>query len=353
MNRSWLTLSLITGMTLLGAQGVCAAQPRWVSQTSGIAERLRGVSAVSARVAWASGNKGTVLRTIDGGATWERMAIPETTDMDFRDIEAFDDLTAYVLAIGSGDRSRVYKTTDGGKTWTLQQTNPDPRGFYDSIAFWDAQHGLIMGDPVDGYYTLLRTDDGGNLWTPVAASDMPEALADESAFAASGTCVVAQGAQNAWFVTGGGTRARVFRSADGGLTWAAAETPVAAGTPSSGIFSGAFADARHGVVVGGDYKREKDASDNVAVTTDGGATWKPVAARQLRAFRSAVAYFPKSKGRRLVTVGPAGSDYSTDAGATWKPLGDDGFHALSISADETAWAVGEQGRISKLEGALD
>ena len=52
--------------------------PRWTMQTSGVTVRLRGVSAVSERVAWASGAGSTVLRTDDGGATWQKLTV--TTD---------------------------------------------------------------------------------------------------------------------------------------------------------------------------------------------------------------------------------------------------------------------------------
>ena len=49
--------------------------PRWTVQTSGVTARLRGVSAVSERVAWASGSGATVLRTTDGGATWQKLTV--------------------------------------------------------------------------------------------------------------------------------------------------------------------------------------------------------------------------------------------------------------------------------------
>ena len=63
-----------------------------------------------------------------------------------------------------------------------------------------------------------------------------------------------------------------------GGAWAVAQTPVATGD-ATGIFSIAFRDAVHGVVVGGNYQREGDAIDNVALTSDGGVTWKAVGAR--------------------------------------------------------------------------
>jgi photosystem II stability/assembly factor-like uncharacterized protein len=320
----------------------------WQPQASGTAERLRGVSAVSAQVAWASGNNGTVIRTVDGGATWTRLPVPGAEALDFRDIEAFDAQTAYVLAIGPGDRSRIYKTTDGGKSWTLQFTNPDPKAFYDALAFWDVNNGLAVGDPVDGKFASVRTADGGATWTRVDPAGMPPALEGDGAFAASGTILVASGSADAWFGTGGGARARVFRTRDRGNTWSAAETPIVAGTASAGVFSLAFFEARHGIAVGGDYRKEREPGDNIALTADGGASWTFPGAARLRSFRSAVAYVPGRGGQVLVAVGPAGSDISRDAGRTWTPIGDEGFHALSIARDGTAWAVGEKGAVGRI-----
>ncbi len=326
-----------------------AASPSWQLQTGASTERLRGVSAVSDLVAWASGNKGTVTRTVDGGRTWTLMPVPGAEQLDFRDIEAFDQNTAYVLSIGAGDKSRIYKTLDGGKTWNAQFTNPDPRAFYDAIAFWDAATGLAMGDPVDGRFTVIRTVDGGRTWVPVAPGNVPAALEHDGAFAASGTCLVAQGTRNAWFGTGGGARARVYRSTDQGVTWQVSDTPVGAGTSSAGVFSIAFADSLHGVAVGGDYRKEQESSDNIARTEDGGKTWTLDGVSQLRGFRSAVAYEFGSRGRSVVAAGPAGTDWSTDGGRTWAGIGDPGFHAISLApGGRTGWGVGENGRIAKL-----
>src|SRR5262249_35303467 len=63
--------------------------PQWLSQSSGTTARLRGVSAVSATVAWASGSDGVYLKTTDGGETWRAASVPGAEALDFRDVEAF------------------------------------------------------------------------------------------------------------------------------------------------------------------------------------------------------------------------------------------------------------------------
>lgn len=344
-----MTPSSAAAFTLLGLLAVGAAvsapDAPFRPQGGSVKERLRGVSAVSDTVAWASGNKGTILRTADGGASWVRLAVPGAEALDFRDIEAVDAKTAYALSIGPGEASRIYKTTDAGATWALQFKSADPKAFYDAIAFWDAKNGIAAGDPVDGRFTFVRTSDGGQTWTQIPTAGMPPALEGEGAFAASGTCLVVEGSTNAWLGTGGAARARVFRSTDRGLTWRVADTPVLAGTASAGIFSLAFRDAKNGIAVGGDYKKEREGSDNVAVTRDGGETWS-LPKQRLRSFRSAVAFLPGSRGEKLIAIGPAGTDASSDGGASWTALGDAGFHALSVSPKGgAAWGVGEEGRI--------
>src|SRR5258705_11048947 len=132
-------------ITTLIASLIVAVVPHWTTQTSNVTARLRGVSAVNEHVAWASGSGSTVLRTTDGGTTWQKLTV--TTDtLDFRDIDAVDERTAYVLSIGTGPASRIYKTMDAGETCTLQFKNEEPKAFLDAMAFWDAYYGLVFDD---------------------------------------------------------------------------------------------------------------------------------------------------------------------------------------------------------------
>jgi photosystem II stability/assembly factor-like uncharacterized protein len=327
-----------------------AAWAQWVAQESGTQARLRGVSAVGRRVAWACGAAGTFARTIDGGRTWRAGQVPGAAELDFRDVDAFDADTAYLLAIGEGERSRIYKTTDGGKTWTLQFQNRRAAAFFDCMAFWDSRRGVALSDPVAGRFLVIKTVDGGRTWRETEAYGMPFALEGEGAFAASGTCVAVGGKSHVWFGTGGETGARVFQSADGGHTWALNAVPLAAGK-TAGVFSLAYTDARHGVVVGGDYAKERESAQTAAFTSDGGANWQAVG-ESVRpgGYRSGVVYVSGTRGQVFVAVGPSGSDYSADGGRTWKKLGAEGFHAVSVAPrGEVAWAVGEGGRVARLD----
>ncbi len=326
-----------------------SARAQWEPQVTGTTVRLRGVSVVNASVAWASGDKGTYARTTDGGKTWTAATVPGAEELDFRDVDAFDAETAYLLAIGEGEKSRIYKTTDGGRRWALQFQNQRPKAFFDAMAFWDRDHGIAVSDPVDGRFLVIRTSDGGVTWEEMPSTGMPEALNGEGAFAASGTCVAVSGRRQAWFGTGGPGGARVFRSEDGGRTWNVARVSFMGGKTTAGVFSLAFADARRGVLVGGDYAQEKESKDNVAVTSDGGRTWRPVTGARPGGYRSCVAYVRGKRKGTLVAVGPTGSDYSTDGGKSWRPLGAEGFHSASFKG-AAGWAVGEQGRAAKFVG---
>lgn len=331
---------------------ICStAAAQWTPQASGSTARFRGVSAVSRTVAWASGSGGTYARTTDGGSTWRSAVVPGASELDFRDVEAIDANTAYLLSIGQGGQSRIYKTTNGGRDWTLQFTNSDPKAFFDAFAFWDARTGIAMSDPVDGRFIVIKTTDAGASWNEMPRENFPAALEGEAAFAASGTCSAVEGKHNVWFATGGAPVARVFRSTDGGASWRTSATPITAGNASSGIFSIAFKDAKNGVIVGGDYKRENEAGGNVAKTTDGGASWTEATGTRPSGFRSAVAYVAGTAGPVLVATGPSGSDYSTDGGENWVSIDSTGYHAVSFGRSSSGWAVGERGRIARYEGA--
>ena len=297
------------------------------------------MSVVDKNVIWASGTGGTFIKTTDGGKTWTVGKVPDAEKLDFRDVEAFDANTAYLLSIGNGENSRIYKTTDGGKTWKLQFKNTNEKAFFDALAFWDKARGIAMSDPVGGSYYLLHTDDGEK-WE-VKSSFLPKAKEGEAAFAASGTCLVTNGKSDVFLVSGG-QDARVFRSGNRGLTWSVSDTPIVKGTAGSGIFSIAMLNERQGVIVGGNYEKPNEINNNLAFTSDGGASWNP--AKGLNGYRSGVTFVDK---KTIIAVGSSGSDISTDGGKSWRNLDKENYNAVQAKGKSAIWAVGANGLVAK------
>ncbi|HEY6337306.1 MAG TPA: YCF48-related protein [Candidatus Sulfotelmatobacter sp.] len=354
------------------------------AQLSHTTEGLRGVSAVSPRMAWASGTHGTYLSTTDGGAHWEAAQVPGADALDFRGVVAFSADEAFLMSSGPGELSRIYHTADGGKHWSLQFRNTNPKGFFDSIAFWDPTHGVVVGDPVPDeagklHFEVLLTDDG-QIWHSIPQSQLPAAIEGEGAFAASNTCIAilptrlsngppprdpfkadksaesyrikAVGAPdpNIWFATGG-PAARVFHSADHGATWSVVDTPMMHGPASAGIFSIAFRDALHGIIAGGDYQKPNQDGPNLATTDDGGKTWELSPLRPL-AYFSAVAYDRNDKGTERIFI--VGSDFVFDFRPPREPQRINAkdkslkFNAVSAVPHGGALVVGAGGAIIRL-----
>jgi len=321
---------------------------QWVPQQSGTNAEFRGLVATSASVVWASGAHGRVARTTDGGATWSVDSVPGASGLDFRAIAPRSDRLAWVISAGPAEQgqAQIFRTTDGAN-WVRQFTTAQTGVFLDAIAFWDDRHGIALSDPVGGKLFILATDDGGETWAQVPVDAAPPVLPGEAAFAASGTCLVVQGSSNVWIGTGGGARARVFRSTNRGRTWQVADTPLHAGNAASGIFSLAFSDSRHGVAVGGEYSKPKQEFDNVAVTDDGGATWRRARGPLPRGYMSAVAFVPASGGRQLVAVGLGGTARSDDAGDSWAMVDTVAYNSVTFAPSGVGWAAGPRGRIAK------
>ena len=336
--RTWALLALFPSLALAQAYTI---------QKSNTTENLRGLSAPSNKVIWASGTHGSYLRSTDGGSSWHVAEVAGAEKLDFRDVEAFDAEVAYLLSAGPGEQSRIYKTNDGGKSWVLQFTNGEPKGFFDCMAFWNRDHGVAVGDPVDGKFEIITTENGGKSWNAAPPEILPPALPGEGAFAASGSCIAVQGKTNVWFATGG-TAARVFHSADGGKTWTVVDTPIMHDDDSSGIFSIAFRDDKHGIIAGGDYKGPDKSGANLAFTDDSGGTWKLVQ-KSPQWYMSGVAFDLTRHEPAIFTVGSAHAGYAKSlAGKSWQKMWDLNLNAVTFYAPGKAIAVGPKGLIVSL-----
>ena len=342
---------------LLGVLGALAACGRTTgapapealsvaSQVSGTNALLIAVSAVNDRVAWASGARGTWLRTTDGGATWTTGRVPGADSLQFRDVHALDARTAWLLSIGNGTDSRIYRTTDGGANWARQFTNPDANGFYDCMSFWDARRGVVIGDAIGTEMAVLLTQDGGERWTRVEGASLPRAEAGEGSFAASGTCLTTGADGRAWIVMNTPARSRLLRTSDFGRSWALETLPITT-HEGSGAQSVTFRDAQHGMVLGGGYG-VKPGDTLVAITDDGGDTWTPRNAPPFKVGTWGGSFVPGARTPTVVAVGPSGSAWSRDLGATWVPIDSANYWSVGFASGRAGWAVGTQGRVTRL-----
>ena len=307
---------------------------------------LRGVSATHSSnparhpdpVIWAAGSNSRLLRSNDGGKHYTRLLVNTGTALDLRGVQAFNENLAYVMSSGPGNLSRIYRTRDGGDAWKLLFSGSNSKFFLDALVCISERECFALSDPVDGKFVLISTTDGEH-WKQLPSDTMPPALPNESAFAASGSCLTIYDKREIYFVTGYGA-ARVFHSPDLGRTWTVTDTPIVKGKPSWGAFS----IARSGnalVIVGGDYKDDAGPERTVAYSHDEGATWN-LTTRPPGGFRSAVAFLDQNT---LLTVGTGGEDVSTDQGAYWTRVGDLDLNAIAV-LDGAAWAVGPEATVA-------
>jgi photosystem II stability/assembly factor-like uncharacterized protein len=353
---------LVVAATLLIS---ATAHAQFQMQNSHTTANLRGIHSLGDGIAWASGTEGTVLRTTDGGANWQRCTTPRGAEkLDFRGIQAFDPDAAIVMSSGKGGLSRLYKTTDGCKTWKLVFTNPEKEGFFDSLRRVTSKQYFLLGDPVSGKFSVFLTRNSGKNWF-VAEDPGLEADKGDGAFAASNSSLVSQG-PFLFFVTGGSTKPHLYFtsmrcdspiSSACAMAWTKTDLPLAGGTPAAGAFSIATRMETNLsgksrsviVIVGGVYDEPEINSGTAASSNDGGKTWSSPATPP-RGYRSSVAY--DSSAQTWITVGPNGTDISRDDGRNWTALQpgpqeasevDKNWNALSLP-----FVVGPNGRIGKL-----
>jgi photosystem II stability/assembly factor-like uncharacterized protein len=302
---------------------------------------LRGLHRAGSSV-WVSGSKGAILRSADGGETWQSCTLPPgAAKLDFRAVWAWDPERAIVMSSGPGDQSRLFRTTDGCRSWLPGLVNTDPAGFWDALVF-SGDEGVILGDPVGGRFVILRSRDSGLNWAPDQSPTLASLPAGEGAFAASNSALfslTAGASRTLWFSTSGPGGPRIFRSHNG-PDWLPVKVPLDGSTAAAGVFSLAFRDSQNGVAVGGNYEKPDQTSGTAATTADGGRTWIP-ATRPPSGYRSAVDWDSRSK--LWIAAGTNGADVSSDDGKTWQRFDSGKWNALSLP-----WAVGPQGRVARL-----
>jgi photosystem II stability/assembly factor-like uncharacterized protein len=343
-------------------------QPKLTPQKSNTTQLLIAVSPVNSQVVWAAGTGGVYVVTTDGGQTWKSAVVPGAEQLQFRDVYAVSDKIAYLMSIGNDTTNfQIYKTFDGGKTWKVEFTNELANAFYDCFAFWTPDRGITHSDSVNGVFPDIRTFNGLD-WHSIA-DNMPPALPGEASFAASGTCITAQGENNAWITTGGSTTARILATRDGGDTWNAYDTPLVSNASAGGV-SVAFRDGWNGVVGGGDLST--NISADMATSNDGGRTWTLTNKPPLSGAIFCLAYargmrqhegwwgndddFDHFFDRTVVITAETEPNFDSgsaawtpDEGHTWFTLPHvSGYWAVGFADPHDGWFVGNNGQILKI-----
>ena len=310
---------------------------------------FRGMSTVGKNIVWVSGSRGTVLRSINGGKTFENVSVPDSEKLDFRDVHAFDKDNAVVM--NAGFPGVFFRTSDGGKSWKKVYDDQREKIFFGAMDFWDQKNGVAFGDPIDGRMVILLTNDGGNRWKEIDQSSQPKMEEGQAGFAASGTCLVAGGKASILVATGGGTeeqdlsKSKIITSYDRGKSWKNLEVPIPRG-PSAGMFSLVAMNAKEMVAVGGDYRKPDDVKGNCALTRDGGKTWRAIKKQNPSGFRSCVAFNGSQKKPVLIASGTNGVDLSLDSGATWKRIDQHPSNVIQFSSDgKTIYSAGPKGSL--------
>lgn len=327
-----LFLLLIVIHHLLQAQAVFPVQ-----QSSNCS--IRGLSVVNNRVAWASGSKGNVGLTKDGGKTWKWQQIKSFEQSDFRDVEAFSEREAVIMS--SGTPALILKTEDGGTSWQTKYRQNDKAFFLDALAFADNKHGFALGDPINGKFLLLETKDGGETWDPML--NTPTALPGEAAFAASGTCISTNG-KTLTIVTGGKVCRMLTLNIDGKIKnqeWKALPLPLLHGKDSEGAFS-SVAHQKQQLVVGGDYQ-DKQCTDSVMCVVSASSIAN-VPIRPPAGYQSCIEFI---KGNTFISTGTSGTNISTDNGKTWRQIDKTSYNVCQKAKHgHLVLLAGDQGKIA-------
>ncbi len=192
-----------------------------------------------------------------------------------------DDIAFVTPDIGwyGNGKGKLFATTDGGLSWTKVAERPGT--FVRALGFIDAKTGFIGNVGTDYYpgvtdkQPLYRTDDGGATWAAVIAPGI-EKVAGICGIDVLPVTRVFQGeAQRTHIVHAAGRvggPAMLMTSLDAGESWSITDLSAQAGM----ILDVKFLDGRTGFIAAATDSDVEKARALILRTLDGGKTWAPV-----------------------------------------------------------------------------
>jgi len=313
---------------------------------------IRSLSVPSEKVIWASGSKGMVAKSTNEGVSFEWMQVKGYEKRDFRAMHAWNDQEAIIVAVASP--AIILKTIDGGATWDKVYENKDTSMFLDAIHFSDNNNGTVIGDPIDGQLFILTTNNKGATWDKMPNDFFKSTLNNGEAFFASSNSNLIHIGKVLVFVTGG-LSSRIW------INGIAEAMPLLQGTNSTGANSIAISpNGSRVIVVGGDFSNDTIANQNIVgyqIYQTRKSDLKDLSKTQLvlkkinvsnpRGYKSSVEFIDNDL---LITCGTSGVDFSKDKGLSWETISKAPFHiAKKHPTKRGAYLAGSGGRIVFVE----
>lgn len=307
-----------------------------LSQKKGVS--IRGMAVPNKNTIWASGSKGSIAKSVNGGSEFEWLQVKGYESRDFRSIHAWDDKEAIIVAVAAP--AIILKTKDGGATWYKVYENSDTLMFLDAIHFKDTSNGLVVGDPINNQIFLLSSNDKGENWNEVPSSYFKTPLEKGEAFFASSGSNIAQ-LSKADFLVSGGLRSRLWINGE------AVNIPIIQGGKTTGANSMAISpNGNNLMIVGGDFMKDTSRLQNAVGLKQLLRKSKWVISRSLghpNGYRSGVEYITDSI---LIACGTTGVDISINQGKSWELISTESFHVVRKQPNTKAvFLAGAGGRI--------
>jgi photosystem II stability/assembly factor-like uncharacterized protein len=304
---------------------------------------IRAMSVPYEKVIWASGSKGMVAKSTNEGLSFEWLQVKGYEKRDFRAMHAWNDQEAIIVAVAAP--AIILKTLDGGASWNKVYENADTSMFLDAINFSDVNNGTVIGDPIDGKLFILTTNNKGASWDKIPNDFFKSELKNGEAFFASSNSNLIHIGKELLFVTGG-LSSRLWKNG------VAEALPLLQGTSSTGANSIAISpNGKNIVIVGGDFANDKLATQNIVgyqkSLSNKQINWEPLTLANPNGYKSCIEFIDN---KRLITCGTSGVDLSKDKGASWEKISELSFHIVKKHPTKSAvYLAGGGGRISFVE----